>query len=86
MSSKLHGVIKQSQERRVGMAKRRIIDLPTNVVTAARLHKFLRGGDLRISSENVHHVKEWEGTALFGGGFVVPESVAALLQKRIDED
>ena len=43
MSSKLHGFIKQSQGRRVSPA-RRIIDLPTNVVTAARLHKFLRGG------------------------------------------
>ena len=54
MSSTLHGVIKQSQGRRAGAAKRRIIDLPTNVVTAARLHKFLRGGGIYESRRRMY--------------------------------
>lgn len=44
ISSRLHGVIEKAQGRCTGTSGRRRIELPSNVVTAARLHKYLRGG------------------------------------------
>lgn len=86
MSSRLQGVIEKAQGRRTGTTGRRRIELPSNVVTAARLHKYLRGGDLPIPSDGVTSVTKWGGTTLFGGGFVIPEHIVSLLRQRIDED
>ena len=60
------------------------VKLPENVITAARLTKYTRGGDLIIHAEEVSPVKKVgvEKYNLFGSGFIVSDAAANRLKSN----